>query len=98
MAAREKYEEELANEKREQQKKLLAQQEKSQNKQSEIDELRARRYAEERERKARNEEKAKVGEAHLQLGTVSLLAHPLHDTTTHPFYTFHSLMRQFFNF
>jgi len=60
MAAREKYEEDIANEKREQQKRLLAQQEKSQNKQSEIDELRARRYAEERERKARNDEKAKV--------------------------------------
>jgi hypothetical protein len=51
----------LAHQKRETQKKLLAQQEKSQNKQVEIDELRARRYAEERERKARNDEKAKVG-------------------------------------
>jgi hypothetical protein len=60
LAAREKYEDDLANEKRETQAKLLAQQEKSQNKQSEIDELRARRYAEDRERKARNEEKAKV--------------------------------------
>ncbi len=61
IAAREKYEEDLAHQKRETQKKLLAQQEKSQNKQVEIDELRARRYAEERERKARNDEKAKVG-------------------------------------
>jgi hypothetical protein len=60
LAAREKYEEDLANEKREQQRKLLAQQEKSQNKQAEVDELRARRYAEERERKARNDEKNKA--------------------------------------
>ena len=60
LAEREAYEEALANEKKEQQKKLLAAQEKSQNKQSEIDELRARRYAEAAERKARNEEKDKV--------------------------------------
>mmetsp|Transcript_22133 Transcript_22133/g.26092 ORF Transcript_22133/g.26092 Transcript_22133/m.26092 type:complete len:483 (-) Transcript_22133:220-1668(-) len=60
LAARERHEEELASEKREQQRKLLAQQEKSQNKQAEIDELRARRYAEERERKARNDEKNKA--------------------------------------
>jgi hypothetical protein len=60
LAAREKFEQELADEKRETQAKLLAQQEKSQNKQSEIDELRARRYAEEGERRARNEVKAKV--------------------------------------
>mmetsp|Transcript_27423 Transcript_27423/g.61301 ORF Transcript_27423/g.61301 Transcript_27423/m.61301 type:complete len:474 (+) Transcript_27423:86-1507(+) len=60
LAEREAYEEALANEKKEQQKKLLAAQEKSQNKQSEIDELRARRYAEAAERKARNEEKDKA--------------------------------------
>jgi len=57
MAAREKYEEDIANEKKEQQAKLLAQQESSQNKQAEVDELRARRYAEARERKARNDER-----------------------------------------
>lgn len=57
LAARAKYEEELAAEKKEQQAKLLAQQERSQNKQAEVDELRARRYAEARERKARNDEK-----------------------------------------
>lgn len=60
MARREKEEEDIANEKREQQKKLLAQQEKVQSSQAGIDELRARRYAEERERRARNEERAKA--------------------------------------
>lgn len=60
MARREKEEEDIANEKREQQKKLLAQQEKVQSSQAGVDELRARRYAEERERRARNEERAKA--------------------------------------
>jgi hypothetical protein len=60
MARREQEEEDIANEKREQQKKLLAQQEKVQSGQAEVDELRARRYAEERERKARNEERSKA--------------------------------------
>jgi len=41
---------------KERQAALLAQQEKSQNKQAEIDELRARRYAEERERRERDRE------------------------------------------
>lgn len=71
LAAREKYEEELANEKREQQRKLLAQQEKSQNKQAEIDELRARRYAEERERKARNDEKNRAERRRQQMSDLS---------------------------
>lgn len=67
MARREKEEEDIANEKREQQKKLLAQQEKVQSGQAEVDELRARRYAEERERKARNEERSKAQKKHSQM-------------------------------
>jgi hypothetical protein len=52
-------EEELRKEhaKKEQQARLLASQEKSQNKQAELDELRARRAAEQRERKIREQER-----------------------------------------
>jgi hypothetical protein len=72
LAAREQYEEEVANEKRNQQKKLLEQQEKSQNKQDEIDELRARRYAEARERKARDDERATAEHRRAQMKDLTL--------------------------
>jgi len=57
MAAREAEEEAVAKAKAERQKQLLAMQEKSQNKQAELDELRARRATEEKERIARKKEK-----------------------------------------
>jgi len=56
LRAREMEEEEKAKAMKERQAKLLEQQEKSQNKQAEIDELRARRAAEEKERIARTRE------------------------------------------
>lgn len=62
MARREAEEEAKANAVKERQKKLLAQQEKSQNKQAEIDELRARRYAEEKERREREREKSEAAD------------------------------------
>lgn len=57
MAAREEEEARREHAKKEQQAKLLASQEKSQNKQAEIDELRARRAVEARERKVREQER-----------------------------------------
>jgi len=56
-ARREEEEKLLDRKKKEMQAKLLAQQEKSQNKLAEVDELRARRAAEAREREARSKEK-----------------------------------------
>jgi hypothetical protein len=57
LAAREEDEARREHAKKEQQAKLLASQEKSQNKQAEIDELRARRAVEARERKVREQER-----------------------------------------
>merc|ERR1719502_2537579 len=62
MRKREEEENEKANLMKERQAKMLAMQEKTQNKQAEIDELRARRYAEERERKERDRERKEVGD------------------------------------
>merc|ERR1719502_2395156 len=62
MRRREEEENEKARLMKERQAKLLAMQEKTQNKQAEIDELRARRYAEERERKERDRERKEVGD------------------------------------
>merc|ERR1719502_661414 len=56
MRKREEEENEKARLMKERQAKLLAMQEKTQNKQAEIDELRARRYAEERERERERKE------------------------------------------
>ena len=57
LAAREAEEAAVEAAKKERQKKLLAMQEKSQNKQAELDELRARRAMEEKERIARKKER-----------------------------------------
>ncbi len=57
LAAREAEEAAVEGAKKERQKKLLAMQEKSQNKQAELDELRARRAMEEKERIARRKER-----------------------------------------
>ena len=56
LRAREAEEREREAAMKERQAKLLAMQEKTQNKQAEVDELRARRYAEERERRERERE------------------------------------------
>ena len=56
LRAREDEERERDTVMKERQAKLLAMQEKTQNKQAEVDELRARRYAEERERRERERE------------------------------------------
>jgi len=60
LAQREADEEEKANMAKERQAKLLAMQEKTQNKQAEIDELRARRHQEEKERRERARETAEA--------------------------------------
>lgn len=60
LARREEEEMNLERQKKELQAKLLAMQERSQNKQAELDELRARRAAEGREREARRKEKEEV--------------------------------------
>merc|ERR1719502_2318857 len=67
MARREAEEEAKANAVKERQKKLLAMQEKTQNKQAEIDELRARRYAEERERRERERERKELTDKHSRM-------------------------------
>lgn len=64
-AKREEEERLLDRQKKERQAKLLAQQEKSQNKLAEIDELRARRAAEAREREARTKEKQAAEKKHI---------------------------------
>mmetsp|Transcript_29954 Transcript_29954/g.50114 ORF Transcript_29954/g.50114 Transcript_29954/m.50114 type:complete len:488 (+) Transcript_29954:19-1482(+) len=58
LAKREEEEEAIAKTKKERQAKLLAQQEKAQNNAGKLDELRARRAAEEKERAERRKEKA----------------------------------------
>lgn len=58
LARREEEEEAIARQKKERQAKLLAQQEKAQNNAGKLDELRARRAAEEKERQERRKEKA----------------------------------------
>lgn len=58
LAKREEEEAEIARAKKERQAKLLAQQEKAQNNAGKLDELRARRAAEEKERAERRKEKA----------------------------------------
>merc|ERR1719181_2538543 len=60
-------EEEKARLMKERQAKLLAMQEKTQNKQAEIDELRARRYAEERERRERERERKELTDKHSRM-------------------------------
>merc|ERR1719502_1472572 len=67
MRRREEEENEKARLMKERQAKLLAMQEKTQNKQAEIDELRARRYAEERERKARDRERSELTLKHSRM-------------------------------
>jgi hypothetical protein len=60
LAKREEEEEAIASSKKERQAKLLAQQEKAQNNAGKMDELRARRAAEEKERNERKKEKAEA--------------------------------------
>ncbi len=60
LARREEEEEAIARSKKERQAKLLAQQEKAQNNAGKMDELRARRAAEEKERNERKKEKAEA--------------------------------------
>lgn len=60
LAKREEEEEAIARSKKERQAKLLAQQEKAQNNAGKMDELRARRAAEEKERNERKKEKAEA--------------------------------------
>lgn len=60
LAKREEEEEAIARTKKERQAKLLAQQEKAQNNAGKMDELRARRAAEEKERAERKKEKAEA--------------------------------------
>ena len=60
LAKREEEEEAIARTKKERQAKLLAQQEKAQNNAGKMDELRARRAAEEKERNERKKEKAEA--------------------------------------
>jgi hypothetical protein len=60
LAKREEEEEAIAKAKKERQAKLLAQQEKAQNNAGKMDELRARRAAEEKERNERKKEKAEA--------------------------------------
>jgi len=67
MRRREEEENEKARLMKERQAKLLAMQEKTQNKQAEIDELRARRYAEERERRERERERREVADKHSRM-------------------------------
>merc|ERR1719324_961190 len=67
MRKREAEEAEKAAIMKERQKKLLVMQEKTQNKQAEIDELRARRYAEERERRERERERKEVSDKHSRM-------------------------------
>ena len=67
MRKREAEEAEKAAIMKERQKKLLEMQEKSQNKQAEIDELRARRYAEEKERRERDRERRDISDKHSRM-------------------------------
>lgn len=67
MRKREEEEGEKARLMKERQAKLLAMQEKTQNKQAEIDELRARRYAEERERRERERERKELTDKHSRM-------------------------------